>query len=178
MTTCGQFNGVMANMLEVKGRTSIVWYWAITGIVVSVLGWWSLGWVDELGKLWFILAISVMISGVIVVGIGIWKALDKRPVLIADRDGVLDRTSLQSRRMAWNEITGFRLVTTGAGVPQWLAIELVDPQRFMDRFGSGPMMKAFQTTYGTPCVISVKAIDIEPHTLLANLKSAQQVHKT
>lgn len=166
-------------MVEVKGRASMVWYWSGVGAVVSLFGLWSLDWVDELGKLWEIIAVSLMITGVIVVGMGIWKALDKRPVLITDAEGLLDRTSIPSRRIAWNDIKGFGLVPSQGQTPRFLAVQLADPAAFRAKAPRtlAPILETFEEKFGTPCVISLRAMDVEPRSLLQNLNEAMARRK-
>ena len=166
-------------MFEIKGRSGMVWYWTGVGGVLSLLGLWSLEWVDDLGKLWEILAVSLMISGVIIAGIGVWKALDKRPVLVGDAEGLLDRTSVPSRRIAWSDIKAFKLVPAQGREPQFLAIELADPALFKAKavYGAGVMLEAFEKNYGTPCVIPLRAMDVEPNALLLRLNDALRRRK-
>lgn len=159
-------------MLEVKGRASIVFYWAIVGIVTSLLGWWCLDGVDELGLLWEILAYSLMVSGPIVIGMGMRKALDRRPMLVADQDGVLDRTSYPERKWSWTQIRGFRLWPENSRKPTLLAVDIDQPEQYIRaaRMGNRAVFEAFQNNYGTPCVVSLSALDIEPNVLLLQLK--------
>lgn len=161
-------------MLEVKGRASMVWYWAAVGLVISALGWWLMDWVEDLGKLGEILAVSLMISGVVIVGLGIYKAVDKRAILVVDQKGVLDRTSYPSRQLAWADIRGFRLVPVGGRAPLFLAIDLVNPEELIGKalFGSAALLETMQEKYGTPCVITLRALDTQPHALLARLNEA------
>jgi len=151
----------------------------IVGGLVSLVGWWWLNWVDDLGKLWEILSVSLMISGVVIFGVGIWKAFDRGPALVVDSEGLLDRTSIPARRIGWNEIKAFNLAIPSGRNPQILGIQLVDPGRFIQsaRFGAGAVLTAFEKAYGTPCVIPLKSLDIEPHSLLARLRSAQSERK-
>jgi hypothetical protein len=167
------------DMLEVKGRASVVWIFAGFGIALSTFGWFSLSWVEELGKVWEIVAVGLMISGVLIVGIGIWRAVDKRPVLVVDDQGLLDRTSLPARRIAWGEIEDFSLVTVSGREPTWLAIQLADPELFISKamFGAAAMLESFEERLGTPCVIALKSLDIEPNGLLARLKEALKQRK-
>ena len=166
-------------MLEVKGRASVVWIFAGFGLVLSAFGWFSLSWVDDLGKIWEIVAVSLMISGVLIVGIGIWRAVDKRPVLVVDDQGLLDRTSLPTRRIVWSDIEAFSLVTVSGREPTWLAIQLANPERFISQamFGAAAMLESFEEKFGTPCVIALKSLDIEPNGLLARLKDALNQRK-
>lgn len=162
-------------MLEVKGRRSVVVPWAISGIVISLLGWWSFGGVPTFGKLWEIVALTLLFSGFVLIGFGIWKALDPRPVLVIDDAGFLDRVNMPARRFAWQDIKGFRLMDSGRRDVHSLCIDLVDPARFIAsaHFTAAPALKLFDKTHGTPCVIPLKSLDVEPHHLLARLKSAQ-----
>ena len=166
-------------MLEVKGRAIVFWYWAGMGVVTSLLGWWLRDWWWTEGFPLRIVPISLVISGVIFVGIGIWKVLDKRPVIVVDDQGLLDRTSLPHRRIAWNDIVKFRLITIKGREPTWLAIDLVDPAKMISKalFASGAMLETFEKQYGTPCVIALKTLDIEPHNLLERLKAALSQYK-
>lgn len=120
-------------MLEVKGRANVFWYWAAVGVLTSLSGWWLLGWFSDQGLLLRLVPVAMAVSGVIFVGIGIFKALDKRPVIIVNENGLLDRTSFPHRRLAWNDIVKFRLVTVGGRAPVWLAIDLVDPARMINK---------------------------------------------
>jgi hypothetical protein len=167
------------DMLEVKGRASVVWIFAGFGIALSTFGWFSLAWVEDLGKVWEIVAVGLMISGVLIVGIGIWRAVDKRPVLVADDQGLLDRTSLPARRIAWSDIEGFSLVTVSGREPTWLAIQLADPELFISKamFGAAAMLESFEEKFGTPCVIALRSLDIEPNGLLVRLKDALNQRK-
>ena len=162
-------------MLEVKGRASMLWYWAAMGVALSALGWWLLDWVEDWGKLMETLAVSLMLSGVVIVGFGIFKALDRRPVLVVDGDGVLDRTSFPVRRIPWADIRGFQLAPARERAPLFLAIELADPEAFIAKgllSLTRPMLESFQNSYGSPCVISLRALDAEPNTLLVRLRDA------
>jgi hypothetical protein len=161
-------------MLEIRGRKSVVWSWGIVGIVVSMLGWWSLAWVDQLGKLWEIFALSMLVSGIIIVGFGMFKAWDRRPVLLVNNEGLVDRSSLQVRFIAWADITGFSLAPGGQTVPLYLAIHVVDPQTYIRKaaFGSAAVMEALQSTYGTPCLIPLRALDTQANDLLVRLQEA------
>jgi hypothetical protein len=167
------------DMLEVKGRASVVWIFAGFGIALSTFGWFSLAWIEDLGKIWEIVAVGLMISGVLIVGIGIWRAVDKRPVLVADDQGLLDRTSLPARRIAWSDIEGFSLVTVSGREPTWLAIQLADPELFISKamFGAAAMLESFEEKFGTPCVIALRSLDIEPNGLLVRLKDALNQRK-
>ena len=166
-------------MLEVKGSSSVIWYWSGFGVALSVLGWYALGWLEDLGKLGEILSVSMMLSGVILVGLGIWRALDKRPVLVVDEQGVLDRTGLPHRRIGWTDITAFRLIVVAGSLPVWLAIEVVDPEKFISKslFVSRVMLETFHTNHATPCVISLKLLDAEPNALLLRLRAALSQYK-
>ena len=161
-------------MLEVKGRAIVFWYWSGVGVAISLLGWLSWDWLWDQGNLLRLVPVSLMISGVIFVGLGIWKALDKRPVIVANEQGFLDRTSFPHRRFAWGEIVKFRLITVKDREPVWLAIDLVDPAKLINKglHGSRAILEQFEKQYGTPCVIALKILDIEPHNLLERLKSA------
>lgn len=166
-------------MLEVKGRAGMFFYWAGMGIAISALGWWSLDWIDDWGKLMEILSISLMISGVIFVGIGIFKLLDRRPVLVADGEGVLDRTSFPVRRILWADIQGFELAPGGGRAPLFLSIDLADPEAFLAKARlatTRPILEAYQKAYGSPCVIPLRALDAEPTVLLTRLRAALGAH--
>jgi hypothetical protein len=162
------------DMLEVKGKANVVWVFAGFGIGLSTFGWYSLAWVEDLGKLWEIIAISLMISGVLIAGIGVWRAVDKRPILVVDEQGLLDRTSLPTRRIAWSEIEGFSLITVSGREPTWLAIQLANPELFISKamFGAAAMLESFEEKYGTPCLIALRSLDAEPNGLLIRLKDA------
>src|SRR5690606_22845003 len=121
------------DMLEVRGSANVIWYWSGFGVVLAVLGWFSLDWLEDLGKLGEILSLGIMLSGVVLFGLGIWKALDKRPLLVADKQGVLDRTGLPHRRIDWADITAFRLIGVAGRQPVWLAIDVVDPEKFISK---------------------------------------------
>lgn len=166
-------------MLEVNGRAIACLYWAGTGVFLVLSGWgfWQL--FCDAGVLLWMLSISLVACGAILVGFGIWKALDKRPVVVVDEKGVLNRTGIPSRMITWNDIEQFRLVTVAGREPSWLAIDLVDPTAFISKamVGSSGMLKAFQEKYGTPCVIGLIALDIEPHSLLEHCKSAMRQFK-
>lgn len=166
-------------MIEVKGRAGMIWYWSGVGAVVSLFGLWSLDWVDDLGKIWEIIALSLMITGVIVVGIGIWKALDNRPVLVTDAEGLLDRTSMPSRRIAWSDIKGFGLVPSQGRAPRFLAVQLADPAAFRARAprALAAILETLEENYGTPCVIPLRAMDAEPRSLLQSLNEAMARRK-
>ena len=161
-------------MLEVKGRAIVFWYWSGVGVVISSLGWLSWDWLRDQGFLLRLVPMTLVISGMIFVALGIWKALDKRPVIVANEQGFLDRTSFPHRRFAWHEIVKFRLVTVKGREPVWLAIDLVDPAKLINKglHGSRAILEQFEKQYGTPCVIALKTLDIEPHNLLERLKSA------
>ena len=165
-------------MLEVKGRAIVFWYWSGVGAVTSLLGWLSWDWLWNQGMLLRAVPVAMVITGVIFVGLGIWKALDKRPVIVANDLGFLDRTSLPNRRFAWNEIVKFRIITIKGREPVWLAVDLVDPVKLINKglHGSRAMLEAFEKQYGTPCVIALKTLDIEPHNLLERLKSTLSQH--
>jgi hypothetical protein len=167
------------DMLEVKGRASVVWIFAGFGIALSIFGWFSLAWVEDLGKIWEIVAVSLMISGVLIAGIGVWRAVDKRPILVVDDQGLLDRTSLPARRIAWSDIEGFSLVTVSGREPTWLAIQLSNPELFISKamFGAAAMLESFEEKFGTPCVIALRSLDIEPNGLLVRLKDALNQRK-
>lgn len=165
-------------MLEVKGRASAFWYWAAIGVVTSTLGWASWDWFRD-GIVLRMLPLGLVVSGVVFFGFGIWKRLDKRPALVVDDKGLLDRTGLPQRLIAWNDIVQFRLVTLAGRAPTWLAIDLVDPDQLISSalYRTGPMLEVFKEKYGTPCVIALKALDIEPHRLLEQLKADLRQYK-
>ncbi|MEO7935878.1 MAG: hypothetical protein ABIR27_06445, partial [Dokdonella sp.] len=133
-------------MLEVKGRAIVFWYWSGVGVAISLLGWLSWDWLWDQGNLLRLVPVSLMISGVIFVGLGIWKALDKRPVIVANEQGFLDRTSFPHRRFAWGEIVKFRLITVKDREPVWLAIDLVDPAKLINKglHGSRAILEQFE----------------------------------
>lgn len=166
-------------MLEVKGRANIYLTWIIAGVVFAMLGWamWD-AFVDD-GFPLRVLPASLVISGAICVGIGIWKALDKKPAIIVDVQGLIDRTSLPHRTLLWSEIEGFRLVPAGARNPKFLAIDLVDPEKMISKalYGTATMLEQFQRQFGTPCVIVLRTLEIEPHNLLERLKGSMRQHK-
>lgn len=167
-------------MLEVKGRVTAFLYWVIFGLVLALLGWWGWEWLHDEGFLFRMLTFSLAGAGIVCVGIGIWKALDKRPVLVVDGQGLLDRTSLPARRINWIEIADFRLVPVGARSPTFLAVDLVDSAKFVGSAffaSSGAMLEALEKKHGTPCVIAMQLLDIQPHNLLENLKSLLKQHK-
>ncbi len=160
-------------MLEVKGRAIVFWYWAGVGVVIALTGLGCWDWLWEGGVLLRTIPLSLVVSGVIFVVIGIWKVLDKRPVIVVDDKGMLDRTSLPSRMLSWAEVRDFRLISDRGGQLCWLAIDLVDPAQFIDKalLGSGALLEELEKKYGTPCVIALKTLKIEPHRLLECLKS-------
>lgn len=124
------------------------------GVATSALGCWLLDWIEEWGKRVELLAVSLMNSGAVIFGIGVFKALDRRPVLIVDGDGVLDRTSFPGRRIPWADIRGFQL-TPRERKPTYLASELADPEAFIASSllnFARPMLEAFKNTCGSPCV--------------------------
>lgn len=165
-------------MLEVKGRAIVFWYWAGFGAVLALIGWGLWDWLKDGGFLLRVLPVSLVGSGLVFLLIGIWKTLDKRPVIVVDDKGLLDRTALPSRLMAWNDIVQFRLITDRKRQPSYLAIDLADPEAFISKAViGGTMLQALQQQHGTPCVIAVKTLQIEPHNLLERCKSALKEYK-
>ena len=166
-------------MFEVKGRASVFWYWSGAGVVLGLLGWVTWDWLWGGGILLLMFPASLFASAVVFVTVGIWKALDKRPAMVVNEKGVLDRTSMPSRLLSWADVEDFRLVVSKRRQPVLLAVDLVDPERFIDKamIGSAGMLEEFQKEHGTPCVIALKALEIEPHNLLERLKSAMRQHK-
>lgn len=166
-------------MLEVKGRAIVFWYWAGVGAVLALLGWGMWDWLQDEGFLLRVLPVSLIGSGAVFLVIGIWKTLDKRPVIVVDDKGVLDRTAVPPRRIAWNDIVQFRLITDSGRKPSLLAIDLVDPATFISKatFGGSAILETLGKKYGTPCVIAVKTLQIEPNNLLERCKSALRQYK-
>ena len=165
-------------MLEVKGRAVIVLPFFVIAIVLAVAGWVGLDWVDQLGKLWWIVCLTLLLSSVPIAAIGLFKALDRRPLLVVDAAGVHDRVTSPARRFGWDEIKGFRLSPAGSRKPQVLAIDVIDPERAIAqaRLGMGALMEATRTQHGSPCVVWLNALDIDPVRLLSALQSLQLKH--
>ena len=166
-------------MLEVKGRAIVFWYWAGVGAVVSLLGWGSWDWFEDGGFMLRLLPLTLVITGVVFVVLGAWKMLDKRPVIVVDDKGFLDRTSLPRRLIAWDDIVRFRLITDAAQKPAWLGIDLTDPEKFISKsvYGSSAILEALYERYDTPCVIALNTLDIGPHSLLEQCKAALNQQK-
>lgn len=167
-------------MLEVKGRATGFLYWVVFGLVLALLGWLGWNWLKDDGFLFRMLTFAVLGTGVVFVLLGVWKILDKRPVMVVDEQGLLDRCSLPSRRISWDEISDFHLAPVGANSPNFLAIDLVDSVKFVSNasfFVSGAMLEAIEKQHGTPCVIPMKTLDIEPHNLLERLRVLMKHYK-
>ncbi len=166
-------------MLEVKGRAIVFWYWAGVGAVLGLVGLGIWDWFKDEGFFLRVLPVSLMGSGVVFVAIGFWKMLDKRPVIVVDDKGLLDRTALPPRLIAWNDIVQFRLITDSGRVPSLLAIDLVDPAKLISKaiFGGSAILETLEKKYGTPCVIALKTLEIEPNSLLERCKAALKQYK-
>ena len=166
-------------MFEVKGRAIVFWYWAGVGAVLALVGLGMWDWFKDDGFFLRILPVSLVGSGVVFLAIGIWKVLDKRPVIVVDDKGLLDRTALPPRLMAWDDIVQFRLISDASREPSMLAIDLADPAKFISKaiFGGSAILEALENKHGTPCVIAVKTLEIEPHNLLERCKSAMKQFK-
>ncbi|HET9034115.1 MAG TPA: STM3941 family protein [Dokdonella sp.] len=166
-------------MLEIKGRANIFLTWVVGGVVIALTG---LAFRDSLmdgGFPWRALPPGLVIAGAICAGLGIWKALDMQPVVVVDARGFVDRTSLPHRAFIWSEIEGFRLVPEGARNPKFLAIDLADPEKVISRalYGTTTMLESFHGQFGTPCVIVLRTLEIEPNNLIERLKSCLKQHK-
>ncbi len=166
-------------MFEVKGRAVVFWYWAGVGAVLALVGLGIWDWFKDEGFLLRVLPVSLVGSGLVFLAIGIWKVLDTRPVIVVDDKGLLDRTALPARLIAWNDIVQFRLITDAGREPSWLAIDLAEPAKLISKatFGGSAILEALEKKYGTPCVIAVKTLEIEPHNLLERCKGAMKEFK-
>lgn len=166
------------DVLEVKGRALVVVGFFGMAVVMVLAGWLGMAWVERLGVLWWILCLSLMISSLPMVFLGMRKALDKRPLLVVDRDGMHDRVTSPARRFAWNEITGFRLSPANTRKPQVLAIDVADPARAIRDapLGTRTALEVARQQHGSPCIVWLGALDIDPNQLLTKLRSAQLVH--
>ena len=162
-------------MLEVKRRATVVVPFLVIALVMAVTGWLGMAWVRHLGVVWFIACLSVMVSSVPMVVLGIIKALDRRPVLRVDAGGLHDRATSPARQFPWGEIKGFRLSPANTRAPQVLAIDVVDPARAIEAapLGARTLMEAARLHHGTPCIIWLRALDIDANALLAALRSLQ-----
>ncbi|MGB0135229.1 STM3941 family protein [Dokdonella sp.] len=164
--------------LEVKGRAGGFMHWVVIGLVLAVLGWWAWDWLKDEEFLWRLLSFTLLVAGIVFAAFGAWKLMDKQPVLIATEQGLVDRTGMLVRRINWGEITGFRLPAASGRSSNFLAIDLVDPVKFVASasFGSSSVLEAIETQHGTPCVIPLKLLDIEPHNLIEHLKGYLRQH--
>ena len=72
-----------------------------------------------------------------------------------------------------------RLITDAGREPSWLAIDLAEPAKLISKatFGGSAILEALEKKYGTPCVIAVKTLEIEPHNLLERCKGAMKEFK-
>lgn len=114
-------------MLEVEGRTTVLVVSFGIAVVLAGVGWLGMAWFRHLGMLWFILCLNVMVSSVPMRALGVFKALDRRPKLVVDAEGVFDRVTSPSRRFAWADIRGLRLSPANTRSPRVLAIDVHDP---------------------------------------------------
>lgn len=165
-------------MLEVKGRATVGLAFVVVAAVLALGGWAGLAWVKALGMLWLILCLSLIVSGAVLVLVGVFKAFDRRPLLIVDASGVHDRATSPARRFTWEEIKGFRLSPANTRKPQVLAIDVVDPPRAIREapLGARTWMQAAELHHGSPCILWLAALDIEPTPLLGKLRSLQLQH--
>ncbi len=166
-------------MLVVKGRARIFWYWIVAGIGLVALGLGILDWLLEEDIVLLMMAPILIGSGLVFVVIGIGKVRQTRPVLLVDEVGLVDCTALPHRRLRWSEIVDFRLIGTVGRGPIWLAVDVNDPAKLIRKalIGSSTMMTAFEKVCGTPWVITLKLLDIEPRDLLGRLKAARKQFK-
>lgn len=91
-------------MLEVEGRTTVLVVSFGIAVVLAGVGWIGVAWVRHVGMRWFILCLSLMVSSVPMLALGVFKALDRRPKLVVDAQGVFNRVTSPSRRFAWADI--------------------------------------------------------------------------
>ncbi|NLI79007.1 MAG: hypothetical protein GX442_21515 [Candidatus Riflebacteria bacterium] len=120
---------------DVQARYPGLYVKTVAGVVFVVFGW----------------------MGAVTLG----SCLDRSPGLILDAEGIVDNASgVGAGRIAWSEITGFRVVTIRAQTS--LAIDVTDPERFVRR-ASGVrrwLVRLNWEYFGTPVHIGSQALQI------------------
>lgn len=124
----------------------------------------------------------VAVAGVSFFGLcalyGFYKIFDMRPGLIIDAQGILDNSSaIAAGQIRWDEITGWH-VSEIAG-QRMVTIEVVDPQRFVDRgnFISRKLNSANTKMTGSPINISSVSLRIGFDELVQTLNEAFEKHR-
>jgi hypothetical protein len=106
------------------------------------------------------------------------KTLDRRPGLIIDEDGIVDRSSAVAvGRIWWDEVRALRV--SGILSQSFVTVEVFDPQAFIDRSGRfGRRIHAANAAMtGSPINIASNSLAIDFGELVRLLTEAYERYK-
>jgi hypothetical protein len=106
------------------------------------------------------------------------KLFDGRPGLIIDGIGIVDNSSaVAAGRILWDEIIGLRV--TGIAGQRFLTIDVIEPQKYVERCGFFQRMlnAANAELLGSPISISPNALNVNFDELVRMLTEAFERHK-
>jgi hypothetical protein len=133
-----------------------VWMWMIADVPDRALPWFARSpWIVK-----GVAAVTMCFFGACCV-FAAYKMLDGKPGLVIDGQGIIDNSSgVAAGRIAWNDITGFR-VTEVTG-QRFLTIDVLDPDKYLAQCTSLARMMnvASAKMTGSPVNISASTLKV------------------
>jgi len=102
----------------------------------------------------------------------IWELRDQTPALVIDREGIIDNMGgTPMGRIPWDDVTGSRIVEVLGS--QFVVIDVVDHQKYLDRFGTRQSIAKLATELaGSPVNFTAEPIGLTAEELLRVLSDA------